>query len=414
VVGGVMAGAASAEGAFLVARLARPEPPVPPEAWGMDVFARFEADPSLPAVAVAEGGRVIGLVDRAALTATFAKPLMSDLYGRRPVRLVMDPAPLLVEAGSTLAEAGLRIASEKPAAMAGGFVVTDNGAYLGVASAIDLMTATVEEASLRSRQLEEARFAAEKANRAKTAFLANMSHEIRTPLNAMMGFADILHQEVLGPLGNDLYRDYAGDIVASGRHLMDLINDLLDLSKADADRLELFESTVDVHRAALVCTRLLNERAMRANVTVRSTVLPDIPALQADERKLRQMLLNLLSNAVKFTPPGGTVTLDGAVEGDGSLVLRCRDTGIGMSPAEMEKALEPWGQVDSALARTHIGTGLGLPLTKALVEAHGGRLTMDSVPGEGSVISLRFPPERVLAPVQDADSAPVRWNGDGG
>ncbi len=380
----------------------------------MDVFARFEADPILPAVAVAEGGRVIGLVDRAALTATFAKPLMSDLYGRRPVRLVMDPAPLLVEASSSLAEVGLRIAAEKPAAMAGGFVVVRNGAYVGVASAIDLMTATVEEASLRSRQLEEARFQAEKANRAKTAFLANMSHEIRTPLNAMMGFADILHQEVLGPLGNDLYRDYAGDIVASGRHLMDLINDLLDLSKADADKLELFESTVDVHRAALTCSRLLSERAMRASVAVRCLVTSDVPALQADERKLRQMLLNLLSNAVKFTLPGGTVTLDGVVDADGGLLLRCHDTGIGMTPEDMQKALEPWGQVDSALARTHIGTGLGLPLTKALVEAHGGRLLMESVPGTGSVISLRFPPERVLAPVQDADSAPPRWTGDGG
>ena len=401
-------------GAFPVVRLARPEPPVSPEAWGMDVFARFEDDPTLPALAVAEGGRIVGLVDRTALTATFAKPLMADLYGRRPVRLVMDPAPLLVEAASTLAEAGLRIASEKPAAMAGGFVVVRNGVYLGVASAIDLMTATVEEAELRSRQLEEARFQAEKANRAKTAFLANMSHEIRTPLNAMMGFADLLHQEVLGPLGNDLYRDYAGDIVASGRHLMDLINDLLDLSKADADRLELFESTVDVHRAALVCTRLLSERALRADVTVCCAVPPGIPALQADERKLRQMLLNLLSNAVKFTPPGGTITLDGGVDPDGALMLRCHDTGIGMSPADMEKALEPWGQVDSALARTHIGTGLGLPLTKALVEAHGGALVLDSVPGQGSVISLRFPPERVLAPVQDADSAPVRWTGDGG
>ncbi|WP_245593594.1 ATP-binding protein [Azospirillum halopraeferens] len=392
------------DAAFTAARLVRAVAPASPDTPGQEVVERFVADPGLHAVAVVDHGRVVGLVDRAGLLTTFARPLMSDLYGRRPIRLLMDAEPLVVDAALTLGEVGQRIAGEKPEALACGFVITEGGRYRGVASAMDLMASSVEQADVRARQVEEARAAAEAANRAKTAFLANMSHEIRTPLNAIMGFAEILQQEMVGPLGSDIYREYAGDIVESGRHLMQLIDDLLDLSKAEADKLDLHEAPVDAGRIAHGCIRLLSERAARARVHLALDIPRDLPPLWADERKLRQMVLNLLSNAVKFTPVGGTVTLTGGLAADGALRVAVADTGVGMTPAELAQAMEPWGQVHSALNRRHVGTGLGLPLTRRLVELHGGALETDSEPGRGTVMTLVFPAERVQARA-DADRA---------
>ncbi|KAA0683001.1 HAMP domain-containing sensor histidine kinase [Roseomonas genomospecies 6] len=385
-------GAPETEGAATpvlpAALLAARVPPAGPDAPCRELRDRLAAHPGLPAVAVAAGdGRVLGLVDRSALD-RLADP-------EAPARAAMDPAPLLIDSGLPLGEVGRRILRDKPGALASGFVVVEDGRYLGIGSGLDLLARADEQATLRARELEEARRAAERADRAKTAFFACMSHEIRTPLNAMMGFAELLEKEVLGPIRNPLYRDYAHDIAESGRYLMDLINDLLDLSKAEAGRLELAESTVDVPRVAVGSVRLLSDRAGRAGVAIETELPSALPPLHADERKLRQMLLNLLSNAVKFTPPDGVVTLSGAVAEDGTLRLTVRDTGIGMSADELEKALEPWGQIDSALGRNHIGTGLGLPLTKRLVELHGGRLDIDTAPDRGTTMTLVFPAERV-------------------
>ncbi|CAO3441461.1 hypothetical protein [Azospirillum argentinense] len=370
------------------ALLAVHEPPMAPDAPCRTLRDRLDAQPGLPALAVtAADGRVLGLVDRLAL-AGLADP-------EAPASTAMDPAPLLVEADATLCEIAQRITQDKPGALASGFVVLEKGRYLGIGSGVALLAWTDEQIIRRTRQLDEARRAAERANRAKTAFFACMSHEIRTPLNAMMGFAELLEQEVLGPIANPLYRDYARDIAESGRYLMDLINDLLDLSKAEAGRLELAETVVDVPRVAVGSARLLSDRAGRAGVGIETDLPADLPPLRADERKLRQMLLNLLSNAVKFTPPDGVVTLNGRVAADGTLCLSVHDTGIGMTADELEKALEPWGQIDSALGRNHIGTGLGLPLTKRLVELHGGRLDIDTAPDRGTTMTLVFPVERV-------------------
>ncbi|MBY3754169.1 sensor histidine kinase [Azospirillum formosense] len=373
---------------LIAALLAVREPPVGPDAPCRAVRSRLDAQPALPSLAVtAEDGRVLGLVDRLAL-AGVADP-------EAPARAAMNPDPLLVDADLPLCEVARRIMQEKPGALASGFVILEDGRYLGVGSGVDLLARTDEQIIQRTRQLDEALRAAERANRAKTAFFACMSHEIRTPLNAMMGFAELLEQEVLGPIANPLYRDYARDIAESGRYLMDLINDLLDLSKAEAGRLELAESAVDVLRVAVGSVRLLSDRAGRARVGIDTDLPPKLPALRADERKVRQMLLNLLSNAVKFTPPDGVVTLNGRMAADGTLCLSVHDTGIGMTADELEKALEPWGQIDSALGRNHIGTGLGLPLTKRLVELHGGRLDIDTAPDRGTTMTLVFPAERV-------------------
>ncbi|CAO3399606.1 hypothetical protein [Azospirillum palustre] len=384
------------EPAFTAAGLAVPVAPLSSSQDCAAALARFQRQPELAALPVVDGdGRVAGLLERGRLLPDGSGEGGGEGIGTRTVADLMDPHPLLIDGATRLAEIGRRLARLKPAALVTGFLVVEQDRYLGVGTVTGLMARSAEQTELRARQLDEARRQAEQAIRAKTAFLANMSHEIRTPLTAMMGFAELLEQEVLGPHAIPLYREYARDIAESGRHLMELINDLLDLSKADADRLELVDGTVDVVRVAIGTARLLAERAARHGVSIATAVPLDLPPLRADERKLRQMLLNLLSNAVKFTPADGIVTLRGRVAADGALWLSVHDTGIGMTGEELAKALEPWGQVDSALARSQVGTGLGLPLTKRLIELHGGRLDVVSRRDEGTTISLVFPPRRV-------------------
>lgn len=236
---------------------------------------------------------------------------------------------------------------------------------------------------------------AEIASRAKTEFLANMSHELRTPLNAIIGFSDLMQREMLGPLGSEQYRDYVRDIHQSGSHLHDVINDILDLSKIEAGQMELHEEEVDLRATVERCIRVVSSRADENGLTLLSRVSDSLPLIVGDERKLKQILINLMSNAVKFTEPGGTVTVEAAVNETGDGLIRVVDTGVGISPDDIPKILRPFEQVDSSLARPHEGTGLGLPLTKSLVELHGGALTLQSSPGEGTTVTIRLPKSRL-------------------
>jgi signal transduction histidine kinase len=244
--------------------------------------------------------------------------------------------------------------------------------------------------------LRDAKDQAETASRTKSEFLANMSHELRTPLNAVIGFSEIIHQQIFGPIGEARYVDYAKDIHASGTHLLQVINDILDISKAEAGKVDLRETPIDIARALVACTKIVAPRAEAGQVRVEIDVPEDAPQLLADEQRFRQIVLNLLSNAVKFTPPGGRVSVGYAREESGALRLEVADTGIGMRPQDIPRALEPFGQIDSALARRFEGTGLGLPLTKKLVELHGGTLELRSAPGKGTAAIVRFPPSRCV------------------
>ena len=238
---------------------------------------------------------------------------------------------------------------------------------------------------------------AELASRAKSAFLANMSHELRTPLNAIIGFSEIMQQELLGPLGSPRYHGYVRDIRESGRHLLQIINDILDLSRIEAGQMTLAEEPVDLGRVAVACLRMVDERA-RAHSLKLATDVPDgLPLVRGDERLLKQILLNLLSNAVKFTMPGGEVRTTASLAGDGWLELAVADDGIGMTPEQIPQALQPFTQVDNALSRRFEGTGLGLPLVKSMVELHGGRLLIDSAVGRGTRVTVRLPPECLVA-----------------
>jgi signal transduction histidine kinase len=245
-------------------------------------------------------------------------------------------------------------------------------------------------------EVTKARDMAEGASRAKSDFLSNMSHELRTPLNAIMGFSDIIREQTFGPVGSIKYREYARDINEAGRHLLELINDVLDFSKIESGNEELYEEWIDVHDAIRSVTRMLHDQAQRSEVSLAVKAPDELPPLYADEKKIRQILINLLSNALKFTDWGGTVTLTAWYSETGGYVIQVEDTGIGIALEDIPKALGLFGQVDSAFNRRYEGTGLGLPLSKSLAEMHGGSLDIQSQVDVGTTVTVRFPTERVV------------------
>jgi PAS domain S-box-containing protein len=246
-------------------------------------------------------------------------------------------------------------------------------------------------------ELTAAKRQAEKASSAKSDFLAKISHEIRTPLNAIIGFSEIMAQEKFGPVGNDRYRQYLVDIQSSGEHLLSLVNDLLDLSKIEAGKLELDFASVALNPLMQQCVAIMQPQANRERIIIRTSLSPKLPPVLADARSLRQIVLNLISNSTKFTGAGGQVIVSTTLTDLGEVVLRVRDSGVGMSEKEIALALEPFRQVAATVRRGPAGTGLGLPLTKALAEANRATFSIKSAPNAGTLIEVVFPPRRLLA-----------------
>lgn len=246
-----------------------------------------------------------------------------------------------------------------------------------------------------NQELTTARDKADAADKAKSAFLANMSHELRTPLNAIIGFSEILSTQIFGPIGSERYLGYATDIHKSGTHLLGLINDILDISKLDAASLELKDDSVDLKAMIEDCVHAMEALASDANIHLTTEVDARLGKIRADHRRLFQIFLNLMSNAIKFTPEGGKVSVSVNVQ-NAHLVIAVTDTGIGMAPQDIPRALERFGQIDSTLARKYEGTGLGLPLVKNLVELHGGRLEIQSKLGAGTTAFVFLPEDRIL------------------
>ncbi|QIB35029.1 ATP-binding protein [Ancylobacter pratisalsi] len=246
-------------------------------------------------------------------------------------------------------------------------------------------------------ELTEAKQLAERANLAKSDFLAKISHEIRTPLNAIIGFSEVMMEERFGPIENQRYRDYLRDIHASGGHLISLINDLLDLSKIEAGKLELQFTSVPLNEIVQQCMGIMQPQANRERIIIRSSLASDLPQIVADARSIRQIVLNLVSNSVKFTRPGGQVILSTALTENSEVVLRVRDTGVGMSETDVSIAMEPFRQLATSGRSGSGGTGLGLPLTKALAEANRASFNIRSAVDVGTIVEITFPSTRVLA-----------------
>jgi two-component system cell cycle sensor histidine kinase PleC len=275
----------------------------------------------------------------------------------------------------------------------------------------DALIGELEQANSNS---DEARRRAEAANLAKSRFLAQMSHELRTPLNAILGFSEVMKSEVLGPHQNPTYREYAGDIHSSGVHLLNLINEILDLSRIEAGRYELSEEPVSLAAVVEDCHHLLNMRAKNHGITIHEAFEPNLPRIWADERATRQVCLNLLSNAIKFTPQGGEIWLKVGWTAAGGQYVVVKDTGTGIAEEEIPIVLASFGQGSNAIKSAEQGAGLGLPIVKSLIDMHGGTFTLKSKLREGTEVIVTFPPERVmsaLAPIAQA-APPIQPDAD--
>lgn len=275
-------------------------------------------------------------------------------------------------------------------------IFDEDGDFLGYRGTGTNITAEVEAQT----ELRQAKEEAEIASRSKSTFLANMSHELRTPLNAIIGFSDLMNRGVSGEIENERHQEYVRDIYGAGEHLLSIINEILDLAKVEAGNSPLNEDSIDISEVLQSVRSLIIERAQENQVELEIGLStesgPDLPLLWADARKLKQVLVNLLSNAVKFTPPAGKVALRVSCDPEKGCVFQVEDTGIGIAPEDIPKALAAFQQIDSELNRKYEGTGLGLPLAKAFVEQHGGSLTLQSVVEQGTVATVIFPAERIV------------------
>ncbi len=267
---------------------------------------------------------------------------------------------------------------------------------------------TFAEITGRRRAAEELKAAltrAEVADRAKMEFLANVSHELRTPLTAIIGFSDLMLREIFGPVQPRKYGEYLADIHASGEHLLNLVNEILDMSKIEAGKATLEETDIDVAAVVDECLRMLEPEAVRKHLALHRVIPPALPRLRADTLMLKKILLNLLFNGIKFTPPGaGGVEVSASLGSDDSMTLIVSDSGIGIPAKDLARVVEPFSTVDTALSGNYQGIGLGLTIATRMMELHGGRLTIDSVPSVGTRASLHFPPERTVLPDQVSGS----------
>ena len=378
-----------------IGSLAQSAPVVAPTETCGAVYELFRAEPDLPAVPVVADDFPEGLVNRHHLLTEMAGQFGRPLYERKPITALMNRKPLIVEADINLDFLNEVLVTDRPGALTEGFIITQDGLYTGVGSALSVLQANMARAEKHAEELESARIAAETATRAKSLFLANMSHELRTPLNAIIGFTDFVCEEALGPVAPAKYGEYIRDVNASGKHLLNVINAILDMSKIEAGRLDLDDDYQDPQELIEMVVRIMRGVSEREGVAVELDLPVTVPNVLMDMQLYRQMLMNLLSNAIKFSDQGGRVRVEAGLDAAGRFYTAVCDHGCGIAEEDLERVLTPFGQCDVSLGRRRDGTGLGLPLVKALIEAHGGVLELDSTLGEGTRASVIFPARRV-------------------
>lgn len=361
-----------------------------------DAYDRFAADDDLLTLAVVRDGVPVGIVDRNQLMFQLAHNFGRALYGRKPVCQLMDASPLVVDVGVSISTLNRIIVQERPGALLKGFIITEQDRYLGVGTALSLLSLTVEHMTQRAEELVAAQRRAQTASLAKSNFLASMSHELRTPLNAIIGFSELIARQTPDQHDPEKYQEYAEDIRASGSHLLGVINDVLDVAKIEAGHTDLNETLLAPRKLIERCLRMVEPRAQKLGIHISTDCSHALPVVRGDETKLQQVLLNLVSNAVKFTPPGGRVTIEGFASPADGLTIAIADTGIGISAPDLERIMEPFVQVDSELNRKFDGTGLGLHLARSFMTLHSGNLKIESHVGIGTRVEIHLPAERLL------------------
>lgn len=375
--------------------LVLPLPPIPPSLPCQEVHDCFAGDEDLLSIAVVDDARPVGLVNRHEFLFEMSRLFGRALYDKRPIELLMDKAPLIVGTEETVTGLNSRIIGEKPAALLQGFILVSEGRYIGVGTPLSLLKATTKYMEEEASELLVASRRAEEANRAKSQFLATMTHELRTPLNAILGFSELIRDQHLGSVGDTRYADYAGDIHFSGRHLLNIIRDVLDMARIDAGKIDLQEEAVDLDQIVANTLRLIHAQAVQAQIDLRTDIAPGLPPLRADPVRLKQVLLNLLTNALKFTVAGGVVTVSARRIPSGDLTITVIDTGIGIPADKLDFVLQPFSQAHGNHAGSAQGSGLGLPISKSMIDLHGGDLIVESAEGSGTTVTIRLPAERL-------------------
>ncbi|GLQ05402.1 hypothetical protein GCM10007924_06230 [Sneathiella chinensis] len=356
-----------------------------------EMFRKFEG---VHGFAIVRGDRPVGLIARETLTIRLATQFGHAIYAKRPVWELMEEAPLIVELCEDIDAVERMITDGYHHALSSGFIIVQDGAYRGMGTALSLMRKSVERTRIRNAQLEISNERAEHAARVKSQFLANMSHELRTPLNAVIGFSELIVSKAFGEIEPPRYGQYVVDILESGRHLLSMINDILDMSKIEAGRYTVDERQIDLCHVIRTVCKMCGVLASRKGVQIQCDMPAEGPILIGDERAIKQMLLNLVSNGVKYTERGGAVTLRGHSQPDGSVSLEIIDTGIGIPEEELPGIMEPFVQAGNNRTSKDEGTGLGLAIVKALADLHDTRIDMKSAVGVGTTVILTFPAAR--------------------
>ncbi len=370
-----------------------------------------------PALSIAMGAGGLGVV---MMTAVLSPPLNSQYYAGLIMVVIYCGSLLgLRFAYSLMVTIGIWASYQVVSIFINPISAQDyvsNNFFLGMATSVGLFSSYILETQVRNNYVAQKIIEhkndvmralldeAEAANRAKSEFLAVMSHELRTPLNAILGFSEMFMQQMMGPLGSPKYMEYAGDIHDSGQHLLAIINDILDLAKAESGKLELQEEPTNLNEVMDATLRMCQHKAIESRVEIEYDGDDTGTHVLVDPRLIRQVALNLVSNAVKFTPAGGHVKIDLRVSPANGATLIVRDTGIGIAAKDIDRVLRPFEQVESALSRRHGGTGLGLPYSKKVIEIHGGKLILASLVGSGTTVRVELPASRVRAGVVTAES----------